>query len=468
MKYIDPHMSIMMIDFIASKNLYPEVELVYAKMKILLKTLCVQKAEETLAKFKELKPEKAQVDELEKDLEELKKKFEEEKAVVEPMWETQKTVFENEDLMGVINGTKKLGEANAEDGSVDEEANVINAKSLSKAFNVNVAALNNLHRYARFMYRTGAYEAALSLLQKFLAISKYFADDVAMLKGKALWCKLACDIMLNRTNDGFADVDALRSYIDSLVLQMHDDPRSVSHLQLLHMRVWLLHWCLFVYMRSPDHLQEGKDKVAELFQNVQFMNAIQTEAPHLLRYLVVAFVTNKRKQRSMDALARNVRQISYMYTDSLTSFIDHMNFADFDGALAALNECREKLFPNDIIVQSFQDEFVQCARLLLFQNFVLVHRRIDVPALANKLSLSEKEVEQWVVDLIRNNSRFDARIDSAANQMIFGTQQQSVYQDVIEVARTATEGADELSRYVEEYEETGSIPSVGMNRYRRG
>jgi len=468
MKYLDPQMSVMMIDFLVAKNLYPEVELMYAKMKMLMKTFLVEKAEQTLAKFKELKGERAQIDQLEEEFATMKKNYEEEKTTIEQLWETQKTVFENEELMGVVNGTRKINEGSAEEGSTEEEASTVNAKTLSKTFGVNVAALTTLFRYAHFLYRSGAFDAALPLLQQFLLISKYFSDEIVALKGKVLWCKLACNIMLNHADDGFADVDAIRGYIDSLVVRMRDEPRSVSHLQLLYMRVWLLHWCLFVYMHSPEHLQDGKDKLADLYQNTQYMNAIQTEAPHLMRYLVVAWVTNKRKQRSMEAITRNVLQILCMYGDSFTSFIERMNLADFDGALAALNECREKLFPNDIIVESFQDEFVQSARLLLFQKFVVVHRRIDVPALANKLCLSEKEVEQWVVDLIRNNSHFDARIDSAANQMIFGTQQQSVYQNVIEVAKKITSRAEDLSRYLEEYEEAGSIPSAAMGRYRRG
>jgi len=469
MKYLDPQLSILMIDFISGKKLYPEVEVLYGKMKLLMKTFCVAKAEETFAKLKELNAEKSQIEQLEKELEEMKKKYEKEKTAVETQWEGTKVLFENEELMAVVNGTKKLGDSvTAEDGTVEEESIPVNAKTLAKTFGVNVAALTAFLRYIRFLYRSGDYQTAFELLQKFLAISKYFADDASSLRGKALWSRLACDILLNRLNEGFADIDALRNFIESLASKMRDDPRVASHLQLLYMRVWLMHWSLFVYMRSPEHLQDGKDKLAELFQNVQYMNALQTEAPHLVRYLAVAFVTNKRKQRSMEALVRNVRQVSYMYTDSLTNFIDHMNVADFDGALASLTECRENLFPYDMIVESFQNEFVQCARFLLFSNFVRAHRRIDVPTLANKLSLSEKEVEQWVVDLIRNNSRLDARIDSAANQMIFGTQQQSVYQSVIEDTKELCKNAEELASFLDEFTETGSIPSVGMGRYRRG
>jgi len=461
-KYLDPHLSVMMIDFIEARNIYPVAEVTLAKMKMLLKTFCVGKAEETLAKLKELGVDKEQIDQLEADLSNLKKKYEEEKNAVEQLWEGQKTVFENEELTKALSGSKPTEEEAAEEESESEESVVLSAKSLSKTFHVNFAAMMTLYRYMRFLYNTGDYEGALKLQQKFMELEKYFAADLAKIKGKVLWGKLACDILLGHTEVGFTDIENIRVYINSLE---REEPKTVSHLQLLRLRVWLLHWSLFVFMRSP--VQEGKDKVVELFSYTTYMNAIQTEAPHLLRYFVVAVVTNKRKQRLMEGVARNIRQNSYMYTDCLTSFIHHMNYADFDGALAALTDCREKLFPNDMILKGFEEEFVQCARLLLFEKFVRVHRRIDVPTLANKLGLSEKEVEQWVVDLIRSSNRFDARIDSAANQMVFGTQQETVYQDVIEVTKLLANKSEDLSRFLEEFEVNGTVASAGMNRYRR-
>jgi len=45
--------------------------------------------------------------------------------------------------------------------------------------------------------------------------------------------------------------------------------------------------------------------------------------------------------------------------------------------------------------------------------------------------MDEEAAERWIVDLIRN-ARLDARIDSARNQVIMGTQYSSVYQQVIE------------------------------------
>lgn len=51
--------------------------------------------------------------------------------------------------------------------------------------------------------------------------------------------------------------------------------------------------------------------------------------------------------------------------------------------------------------------------------------------LAEKLNMDQVAAEKWIVNLIRN-ARLDAKIDSAKNHVIMGTQNPSVYQQVIE------------------------------------
>ena len=506
MKYLDPQLSLLMIDFIAEKNvcvvfshsphareafcvcvkhnamhcttpqLYPAAEMAVAKAVMLLKTRCVAKAEEAVAKLKEQGVDAAQQSALSGKLKAMKEESAKEKEAATQLWEAQKGVFESEALKELLARAKSEGARSdaAPEGDAETEsavpAPVVDMKTLTTVHSVTPAALAALHRYAQYQYSAGEHAAALALLQQLLELTAYFGEtgEVAELRARALWGQLACDVLLGRTAAGAADVAQLRESIEA---QARQQPRTVSSLQLLHMRVWLLHWALFVFLggsSAAEGAHDGRERLIDLYQNTVYMNAIQTEAPHLLRYFVVAVITDTRKQRSnKEVLARNVRQCAYMYADSLTRFVDSMNYADFDGALAALTACREQVFPNDMFVAPLEGEFVQNARRLLFENYVCVHRRIDVPTLASKLSMSEKEVEHWVVDLIRTNSHLDARIDSAANTMLFGTQQQSVYQNVIEVTKEITEKAETLLSYVALFEQTGTVPSVTAGRYRR-
>lgn len=74
----------------------------------------------------------------------------------------------------------------------------------------------------------------------------------------------------------------------------------------------------------------------------RFLNAIQTNAQHLVRYLAVAAVVNKRRRNVMKDLMRLIEQESYQVSDPVTDFLQCLftNY-DFDGAQEKLQECEQ-------------------------------------------------------------------------------------------------------------------------------
>mmetsp|Transcript_44392 Transcript_44392/g.118439 ORF Transcript_44392/g.118439 Transcript_44392/m.118439 type:complete len:109 (-) Transcript_44392:939-1265(-) len=82
-----------------------------------------------------------------------------------------------------------------------------------------------------------------------------------------------------------------------------------------------------------------------------------------------------------------------------------------------------------------RDEFVQSARLFIFETYCRIHQCIDIRALADKLSMGQEEAELWIVNLIRN-ARLDAKIDSEKHHVIMGSTKPSVYQQVITKTKT--------------------------------
>ncbi len=93
-------------------------------------------------------------------------------------------------------------------------------------------------------------------------------------------------------------------------------PSSPS--QLLRERVWIMHWALFIFFNEIDTL----NVCVEMFFSENFMNAIQTMAPHLLRYLTSAIlirVTSERltKSRQLNECARYMQEVC----PSLFSFL---------------------------------------------------------------------------------------------------------------------------------------------------
>ena len=81
---------------------------------------------------------------------------------------------------------------------------------------------------------------------------------------------------------------------------------------------------------------------------------------------------------------------------------------------------------NDFFLVSCRDEFIENARLFIFETYCRIHQVIDISMLAEKLNMDVVAAEKWIVNMIRN-ARLDAKIDSAKNHVIMGTQYPSMY-----------------------------------------
>uniref|UniRef100_A0A183KY48 PCI domain-containing protein n=1 Tax=Schistosoma curassoni TaxID=6186 RepID=A0A183KY48_9TREM len=168
-----------------------------------------------------------------------------------------------------------------------------------------------------------------------------------------------------------------------------------------------------------------------LFLINRHLNAIQTLAPHLLRYLTVCVITStdKKKKNLIRDLKYLIQQESYSYRDPVTEFFECLFVKfDFDGAQQKLRVC-ETVLPNDFFLTGCYDEFMENARLLMFESFCRIHHSVGISyvlvysyfedhasflslsVLAEKLNMDVDDAEKWIVNLIRN-ARMDAKIDS--------------------------------------------------------
>ena len=136
-------------------------------------------------------------------------------------------------------------------------------------------------------------------------------------------------------------------------------------------------------------------------------------------------------------LVNVIQQESYTYRDPITEFLEclYVNF-DFDGAQTKLREC-ETVLLNDFFLVACRDDFIENARLFIFETYCRIHQCIDIEMLAEKLNMTAIEAERWIVNLIRN-ARLDAKIDSKQNTVVMGTQYPSLYQQVIEKTKGLT------------------------------
>merc|ERR1719370_2437105 len=184
---------------------------------------------------------------------------------------------------------------------------------LVKGYNFKPEMIDTCYRFAKVQYECGNYFGASEYL--------YF---------HRMWGKLASEILMQNWDTALDDFNRLKQFIDESIFG--------SSLQTLQQRTWLIHWSLFVFFNHP----KGRELIIDLFlYQKQYLNAIQTTCPWMLRYLSTAVITNKSSRRNvMKDLIKVIQEESYTYQDPITSFIEdlYINF-DFDGAQRKLRDC---------------------------------------------------------------------------------------------------------------------------------
>lgn len=231
-------------------------------------------------------------------------------------------------------------------------------------------ALDTLYDYAQILYDIGRYPDAEIILYQY--------NSLATDSGKAfsaLWGRLASGILCQKWDTAWEDQKRLREYIDT------NNPASA--LEQLQQRTWLIHWSLFVFFNH----EEGLDALIELFlYNPAYANTIQTVCPHILRYLTTAVIAQSQTQKRRDVLkllVKVIKQESNAYSDPITEFIQclYVNF-DFDRAQKTLREC-ETVLLNDFFLVARRNEFIENARLFIFETYCRIHNTISIDMLVS-------------------------------------------------------------------------------------
>ena len=95
----------------------------------------------------------------------------------------------------------------------------------------------------------------------------------------------------------------------------------------------------------------------------RYLNALQTQAQHLLRYLAAAVVINKRRRGAMKDLMRCIEQESYEYSDPITRFLDCLFLQyDFEGAQQQLALC-EQVLHDDYFLTAIKEVSLPCCKI---------------------------------------------------------------------------------------------------------
>ena len=191
--------------------------------------------------------------------------------------------------------------------------------------------------------------------------------------------------------------------------------------------------------------ENGRNAIIDMFFQERYMQSIQAEAPHLLRYLAAAVITNKRRRSMLKDLVKILQNETYSdpITEFLTAlFVDY----DFDGAQAKLKAC-EDVLANDFFLVGCKEDFSENARLFIFETYCRIHQCIDINLLAEKLGMDRDSAERWIVNLIRS-TKLNAKIDSEKGTVVMGTEAPSIHELVVEKTKALTSKTYSLAHAV--------------------
>jgi len=417
--YLDRHLVIPLMEFLSVKKLYDETDLQKAKLALLEKTNMVDFAIEINSTLNKNSTGQEYYDQRNEVLATMKQ-LKIESAPIE-------AIFAEEEVAEQVTNSKDYKTLVA---------------FLETNYQFKPEMLDTVYKYAKFQYECGNYSPTADYM--FLFRNLVAPTDKNYLS--SLWGKLATEILIQEWDNALDDLNRLKEILDSSV-------QTSSPLQSLQARTWLIHWSLFVFFNHA----KGRELIVEMFlyQN-QYLNAIQTICPHILRYLAAAVVINKQRRNfALRDLVKVLQQESYSYSDPITEFLTCL-YTDFNFSQAQekLKLCSSVL-ENDFFLVACHQEFIDNARLMIFELFCRIHQCIRIDMLAEKLDMDYEEAERWIVDLIRQ-AKLDAKIDSQQGHVIMGTQAVSPYQQIIDKTNNLSFRTQMISTNIEKKLQTRS------------
>ncbi|XP_021602847.2 eukaryotic translation initiation factor 3 subunit E [Manihot esculenta] len=209
---------------------------------------------------------------------------------------------------------------------------------LNDRFQIGPKQIEALYQYAKFQFECGNYSGVADYLYQYRALCTNSERSLS-----ALWGKLVAEILMQNWDIALEELNRLKEIIDSKSFS--------SPLNQIQSRIWLMHWSLFIFFNHDN----GRTQIIDLFNQDKYLNAIQTNGPHLLRYLSTAFMVNKRRRPQFKDFIK-VDVIVILNDPFLGKRVEDNNFSTVP----------------------MRDEFLENARLFIFETYCRIHQRINI------------------------------------------------------------------------------------------
>ncbi|XP_057529672.1 eukaryotic translation initiation factor 3 subunit E-like isoform X2 [Amaranthus tricolor] len=391
--HLDRHLVFPLLEFLQERQFYPEEQLLKAKIELLNNTNMVDYAMDIHKSLYRL-------DDVPQDMVDRRVEIVARLKALEEGAAPLVAFLQSEDKVQELRADKQY-----------------NLQMLNERYQIGPEQIEALYQYAKFQFECGNYSGAADFLYQYRALCTNSERRLS-----ALWGKLAAEILMQNWDIALEELNRLKEIIDSKVQS----------------RIWLMHWSLFIFFNHDN----GRTQIIDLFNQDKYLNAIQTNAPHLLRYLATAFIVNKRRQPQFKDFLKVIQLEQNSYKDPITEFLACVsgNY-DFDEAQKKLRECEDVILNDPFLGKRVEegnyttvplrDEFLENARLFICETYCKIHQRIDMGALVGKLNLSYEEAERWILMLIRT-SKLDAKIDSKSGTIVMEPNCPNVYEQLID------------------------------------
>mmetsp|Transcript_25696 Transcript_25696/g.22710 ORF Transcript_25696/g.22710 Transcript_25696/m.22710 type:complete len:205 (-) Transcript_25696:214-828(-) len=204
----------------------------------------------------------------------------------------------------------------------------------------------------------------------------------------------------------------------------------MSHMHVLANRIQLAHTALMHYF-TEKYTEEGLDSFIDLCLRESYISAIQVGAPHLVRYLLAAFVLQKSSPKfDLNKLTNLLPSISEQvckYNDSLSKFLKAL-LEDFDFKTAhKLIQNFKTEFEGDYFLGKHIQTLINNAQTIFFEVYCKIYRKIEIKVVANYLGVNIEDAEIWIVNLIRS-AKFSAKVNPEEGVIYLEQPKTTVYE----------------------------------------